>query len=206
MYLAKVHIAPEKAANPYELHRALWELFPDMPDEQRQFLFRVEQQSRQSGAQVLLQTEVQPISSSEHTRCLACKSIEYRFGESQSLRFRLRANPVKSVKDEGKGTVTRNGTTYVKSVRVPLIDEEQQQQWLAKKLNQIGAQLSAINVIQETPLYFRKSKEKRSGKIQSVLFEGILQVTDPVLFAQALRQGIGPAKSFGMGLLSVAAA
>uniref|UniRef100_UPI00214741E7 type I-E CRISPR-associated protein Cas6/Cse3/CasE n=1 Tax=Endozoicomonas sp. ONNA2 TaxID=2828741 RepID=UPI00214741E7 len=120
------------------------------------------------------------------------------------LRFRLRCNPVRSVKDERRGEVTRNGTTYTRSVRVPLIREEQQQQWLEKKLRQAGAQLLAVNVVQEAPLYFRKKREKRGGKIQPVLFEGVLQIEAPQQFSNALISGFGPAKSFGMGLLSLA--
>jgi len=38
----------------------------------------------------------------------------------------------------------------------------------------------------------------------AVLFEGTLKVTDPDAFANALARGIGPAKAFGFGLLSVA--
>ncbi|MGY0216640.1 type I-E CRISPR-associated protein Cas6/Cse3/CasE [Endozoicomonadaceae bacterium StTr2] len=205
MYLAKVHIAPEKSRNAYELHRALWQLFPDRPNDDRSFLFRVENQSRLSGAQVLLQSQLEPATSAEHVRCLATKTIDYRFQHNQQLRFRLRCNPVKAVKDERKGTITRNGKTYTRSVRVPLINEEDQQQWLEKKLQQAGARLLAVTIVQEAPLYFRKVREQRSGKVQPVLFEGILQVDDPVSFQQAVVDGIGPAKSFGMGLLSLAA-
>ena len=39
---------------------------------------------------------------------------------------------------------------------------------------------------------------------QAVRFEGVLQVVDPVAFQQTLRCGIGSAKGFGFGLLSLA--
>jgi CRISPR system Cascade subunit CasE len=48
-----------------------------------------------------------------------------------------------------------------------------------------------------------KSKEERM-KFRSALLEGTLRVTDPPAFAQAIASGIGPAKAFGFGLLSVA--
>ena len=38
----------------------------------------------------------------------------------------------------------------------------------------------------------------------AVRFEGVLQVVDPVAFQQTLRRGIGSAKGFGFGLLSIA--
>ncbi|WP_257275564.1 type I-E CRISPR-associated protein Cas6/Cse3/CasE [Endozoicomonas sp. SESOKO4] len=205
MYLAKVHIAPAKSNNAYELHRALWQLFPDRPNDNRTFLFRVESLSRAFGAQVLMQSHLKPADSGEHVRCLATKVVNYQFQQGQQLRFRLRCNPVKAVKDERKGTVTRNGRTHIRSVRVPLISEEQQQQWLSSKLKQSGVCLQAVNIVQENPLYFRKTREKRSGKVQPVLFEGLVLVDDPTALQTAVVEGIGPAKSFGMGLLSLAA-
>lgn len=41
---------------------------------------------------------------------------------------------------------------------------------------------------------------------EGLVFEGILEVADPERFATAVRQGIGPAKAYGYGLLSVATA
>ena len=46
----------------------------------------------------------------------------------------------------------------------------------------------------------------RAITIASVLFDGILQVEDAVRLGEALRTGIGRAKSYGQGLLSVASA
>lgn len=37
-----------------------------------------------------------------------------------------------------------------------------------------------------------------------VRFDGLLCVTDPETLVEAVRQGIGPAKAFGFGLLSLA--
>ena len=40
----------------------------------------------------------------------------------------------------------------------------------------------------------------------AVIFEGLLRITDTNAFLQTLVQGIGPAKAFGFGLLSLARA
>ena len=90
-------------------------------------------------------------------------------------------------------------------MRVPLLLEEQQLAWLERKL-QGFAQLETLIVQPEPILYFRKPKEGRTGKIQTVIFDGILTVTDTESFDRQLKQGIGPAKAFGCGLLSVAGA
>lgn len=42
------------------------------------------------------------------------------------------------------------------------------------------------------------------GELFSVRFDGILTVTDQALFRTTLEKGIGSAKGFGFGLLSIA--
>jgi len=83
------------------------------------------------------------------------------------------------------------------------LHEEQQQAWLERKL-QAFAQLETLIVQPEPVLYFRKAKEGRSGKIQTVMFDGVLTVTDAEAFNSQVTKGIGPAKAFGCGLLSLA--
>ena len=43
----------------------------------------------------------------------------------------------------------------------------------------------------------------RTAGFSSVDFEGLIEVTDPGLFVNALYQGIGPAKAFGCGLMLI---
>jgi len=205
MYLSKIHIPWAACKNNYELHQALWRLFPNRDNENRGFLFRVELLEKGIGAKVLMQSITPPQLSENSPIILDTKTYHPEFLSGQRLRFRLRANPVKTIKDETKGTVEKKGKIFTKTVRVPLIHEEQQQAWLERKL-QGFAQLETLTIQPEPVLYFRKVKEKRSGKIQPVLFEGILTITKPELFILSVKQGIGPAKAFGCGLLSIAKA
>ena len=46
----------------------------------------------------------------------------------------------------------------------------------------------------------------RDGEFLAVRFDGLLAVTDPALFRNTLQTGIGSAKAFGFGLLSLAPA
>lgn len=204
MYLSKIHIPWQQAKNPYQFHQALWKLFPGYEDAERDFLFRVEQFQSGVGAQVLLQSVIKP-EGNEQSPLLLAQPREFVLNVSngQRLRFRLRANPIKTIKDSGKGTVEKKGKTFTKTVRVPLLHEEQQQAWLERKLQDF-AQLESLIVQPEPVLYFRKAKEGRSGKIQLVMFDGVLTVTDAEAFKTQATQGIGPAKAFGCGLLSIA--
>ena len=203
MYLSKIHIPWTLAKNSYELHQALWRLFPERDDEQRDFLFRVESLEKGMGTKVLLQSETKPELFESSPVVLGSRDYNPLFQKGQRLRFRLRVNPIKTIKDSNKGTVEKKGKTYTKTVRVPLLHEEQQQAWLERKFQDF-AQLDTLIIQPEPVLYFRKIKEKRSGKIQPVLFEGILIVSEPELFFAQLQKGIGPAKAFGCGLLSIA--
>lgn len=205
MYLNKVYIPWQQAKNPYQLHQALWHLFPGHENDDRTFLFRVEQQQKGAGTQVLMQSVLMPESNEPSPQVLANRKYDLQLQNGQRLRFRLRANPIKTIKDNRKGTVEKKGKTYTKTVRVPLLHEEQQQAWLERKLNDC-ASLESLLIQPESVLYFRKSKENRSGKIQPVLFDGILTITDAKGFLDQLQQGIGPAKAFGCGLLTVARA
>lgn len=203
MYLSKIHIPWLHAQNPYQLHQALWRLFPGCEQADRDFLFRVEQLQKGIGAQVLMQSTTQPQSNEQSPALLAQREYVLNVQNGQRLRFRLRANPIKTIKDSSKGTVEKKGKIFTKTVRVPLLHEEQQQAWLERKL-QAFAQLETLIVQPEPILYFRKAKEGRSGKIQTVMFDGVLTVTDAEAFNNEIMRGIGPAKAFGCGLLSVA--
>jgi CRISPR system Cascade subunit CasE len=205
MYLSKIHIPWPQAQNPYQLHQALWRLFPGHEDADREFLFRVEQLQRGVGAHILMQSTIQPHSVEQSPIILNWREYVVNIPNGQRLRFRLRANPIKTIKDSSKGTIEKQGKTFTKTVRVPLVSEEQQQAWLERKL-QSFAQLESLIVQPEPVLYFRKAKEGRSGKIQTVMFDGILTVTNAEVLSQVTRQGIGPAKAFGCGLLSIARA
>lgn len=203
MFLSKVHIPWQQAKNPYQFHQALWRLFPGYEDAERDFLFRVEQIQTGAGASVLLQSAVKPEASEQSPLLIAQREFALNILNGQRLRFRLRANPIKTIKDSSKGTVEKKGKTFTKTVRVPLLLEEQQQAWLERKLQDF-AQLETLIVQPEPVTYFRKAKEDRSGKIQTVLFDGIMTVTDSTKFELQILYGIGPAKAFGCGLLSVA--
>lgn len=211
MHLSKVRVDWSHARNAYSLHKALWTLFPDQPRESRKareqdrqgFLFRVEQRRTGHAALVLLQSRAAPESAADGVR-LECppKVVEPAFSVGQMLRFRLTANPVKTIRDEGG---RKNAKGEVKSCRVPLLKEEEQAQWLIRHLEPAAeVTVEALICRPELPLYFRKGSYH--AKIKPVMFDGALTVKDPDALRDLIRNGIGPAKGLGCGLLSVARA
>ena len=197
MYLSRLLLTGKQLHNPYEIHRTLWLAFPDAAEQSRDFLFRVEQRSSRQ-VQVLVQSQRQPIANVENARLLASKSLELHLREGSQLHFLLVANPVKTIADEQRRLDSKG---EIKKCRVPLIKEEEQMAWLKRKLE--GAALvNSMEIEKQLPLYFRKGG--KMGKIQPYTFKGILQVQDAPALQDLLQIGIGHAKAFGCGLLSLA--
>jgi CRISPR system Cascade subunit CasE len=201
MYLSKILINGPACRNPYEIHRVLWKLFLEDADANRDFLFRVGHSDR-NHAEVLMQSKKKPERSSVEVKILAWKEFPLTLHAGQRLRFFLTANPIKTINDES-GRTKADGET--KKCRVPLIREEDQRVWIERKF-QNAASFETLIIDPVFPLRFRKGKEDRAGKIQPVSFQGILNVKTPEEMTELVQNGIGPAKAFGCGLLSLARA
>ena len=188
MYLSRITWDTKATRNPYEVHRALWEGFPGLNDANRPFLYRIRRDSRDRAVDALVQSTIEPRPPRDaRCRILGLKTFDPRPSSGQVLRFLLCANPVKRLSRE--------------RCRVPLGREDQQIDWLAGKLAPCARVLEA-HVTARKDLCFRK--RSIAGKIVTVTFTGFLQVEDPDELVGRICDGIGPAKAFGCGLLSVA--
>lgn len=221
MRLFRIHLNPRckearrDLADPYQMHATLCRAF--FPEVTRcppgSLLWRLEPETDAEGrARVLVQSREIPdwsrilvpewLAQDEPGKALAFDAIQ----AGQMLRFRLRANPCKTVQGKRQG----------------LVHPGAQRDWLARKGEQHGFALPESS----TPDYFdfMQSAEGRAYpdvrvshqqllkgsqhegnaiRIYSVLFEGNLTVTDPARFRAALETGIGHGKVMGLGLLSV---
>ena len=196
MYLSKVLLQPHGLHNAWQWHRALWTLFPDRANgEPLPCLYRIEAMNLAEGAQLLMQSAEKPQLKSAKARVLAQKEFEPHFITGQRLRFRLQANPTKKISDQQNPK---------RKIRVPFIKEADQQAWIQRKFaNAATLKTEEMLIRNHPPTYFQQGR--RGGKIVTVYFEGMLVVNDAEKLNQQLRKGIGSAKSFGCGLLSLAA-
>lgn len=200
MYFSKWLLKSNKPVDPYQLHRKIWQLFPDKADDERSFLFRVESIGQKCEQLILLQSISQPQATSEELVLLkGPKEINLDMIAGNSYRFMLCANPTKKINDKA-GKPHNQG-----KVRVPLIHDEEIVAWLKKQLEG-SAEIHSVELVQKNLLHFYKNKsgDKHVGKIQTVTFLGILTAEDPELLSKKISTGIGPAKSFGCGLLTLA--
>jgi CRISPR system Cascade subunit CasE len=207
---------------PYEMHQTLWSTgFRNFGKEELgRVLFRIDTDRCGLAPIVLLQSERSPDWSALPANFLIeppqCKPFDVPLRTGQRLRFRLRANPTKKVgtssKEERLAGKKENGQ------RISLFREEDQIAWLLHKGEeggfripgqwvevQDGRRIASFRVEVVPEGWVRCGKNGHTeGRFFAVRFDGLLEVTDPVKFLEILRAGIGSAKGFGFGLLSLA--
>lgn len=204
MYLTRLILDPRCAqarrdlADAYDMHRTLSRAFVTGDAEQpTRFLWRLERdtnpwthptvlvQSRHAGAWDSLQSLPGYLQKPAES-----KAVElYKHVQAGTYRFRLMANP----------TVTRLGKRY------GLMDEVTQLEWLKRQGARHGFAVKA-GVVSASDLLESKRKPGNNITVQQVCFDGMLEVREPSDVRKALLDGIGPAKAFGCGLLSLARA
>lgn len=194
MYLSRIvlnnsRVAQNWSSNPYRVHQRLLLAF----DQEPRLLFRLEEEDERR--QILVQSHCEPDWASAFSdlavlqREVEWKAFHLRLSLGGMYSFRLMANP----------TVKRDGS------RLGLLREEEQQAWLTRKLAEVGATLLTGCT--------RASRMQRSDKGPAknnatqthlaVLFEGVLRVEDPQRLVEAVERGVGAAKAYGFGLLSL---
>lgn len=120
-----------------------------------------------------------------------------RIQNGSAWRFRLTANPTKSIKASEPG---RRGTVCAH------ITPEYQLKWLLDRCEAHGFSIDPEEVIvtkNQWQRFYKGEQRKKPVSLLAVTFEGILTVTDEVRFRQTLVKGIGRGKAFGLGLLTV---
>jgi CRISPR system Cascade subunit CasE len=197
-------------ADSQRLHMRIMHMFQDTQRESNRVLYRVE------GVDVpivIVQAESRPnttVLPNDYVRAAVRvrDDLEDAFGHihnGQKLHFRLRANVTKKLATQQQS----NGK------RIAITDSQEQVEWLLRKGQLSGFVVLpdpfaidgyAITVIDEGKFHGVKRKHVTSNKLThaGVRYEGTLEVTDVQLFVDALRNGIGPAKAYGFGLMSVA--
>lgn len=123
-----------------------------------------------------------------------------RLKQGQVWQFRLCANPVRSSFKE-KNQKSGRGKVFAH------VTHDQQRQWLIKKSELCGFMLEedAFDVVETKWLQFSKGYKRRAKvSLHIVTFEGVLTVTNVERFKQTLVYGIGRAKAYGCGMLTIA--
>lgn len=225
MHLFRIHLNPRckearrDLADPYQMHATLCRAFfpPEAACPPSALLWRQEPETDREGRpRVLIQARAKPdwsrspapdwLAQAEPGIDLVQKLALDTVQIGQRFRFRLRANPCKTV--QGK--------------RTGLVHPEAQQAWLVRKGEQHGFVLPESSApdyfdylnspqgraypdvrISHVELLTGRQHGGNAISVYSALFEGRLAVSDPAKFRSALETGIGHGKVMGLGLLSV---
>ena len=211
MYLSRLRLIPHNRkarrdlADPYRLHQTL----TAVAGNDDRLLFRAEPEAP-GGPAVLVQTLAAPdwrALPDGYARVDGPKPFEPRLVQGQRLRFRLVANPTVKKQRDGK----KHGA------RVPLVHPRAPEghpevtagylDWIERKAGAAGLAIDADRLV-GAPFEVRTRKRGRSGDhrvtLFGVRFDGVATVADSVALSEAVRSGVGPAKGFGFGLLSIA--
>lgn len=206
MYLSRLRINTSRlaalwTANPYRVHQRLMMACDGDP----RLLFRIEDTFEKT--QILVQSHVEPnwpfaFADLDVLRCTPeHKMFDLFLQPGRIYRFRLLANPaiVKTIQ-RGDGSKEKN--------RLGLFKEEDQRTWLMRKFEGGGAKLVSAVIAPRGLQRCTKNPAKNGGVAThyAVLFEGVLKVQNSELLTAAVESGVGPAKGFGFGLLSLAPA
>jgi len=117
-----------------------------------------------------------------------------RIGNGDIFRFRLTANPVHSLMP--KNGKSERGKIYGQ------VTVEQQKSWLQKRSEKNGFELIHFDVASRGERNFKRNNETVTLTVAT--FEGVLKVIDADALRQVLMQGLGRAKAYGCGLMTVA--
>ncbi|MFQ3583258.1 MAG: type I-E CRISPR-associated protein Cas6/Cse3/CasE [Chloracidobacterium sp.] len=221
IYLSKLtfdttnHRVFQLLRSPYRVHAAIMRAFPpnhqpreETPDRSQRVLFRIEPPFPPSRplATVLVQSLLPPDWKPLGLELGSSLSVEERFFAPEfragdQFWFRLRANP--TIRRRARGNCLKLGR------RQGIYGREKLLTWLARKGVDGGASFSLSEpeprIIDEGYWKAQKGQHHRQViTIHTVLFEGKLTVTSPELFLETLKFGIGSAKGFGCGMVSLA--
>lgn len=207
--------------NPHAMHAAVSAAFPpDIDSTEARLLWRIDRNRNEnvlyivgpekptaSGIVEQAGYDTRPAQSLDYTRFLGT------LRKGQRWRFELLANPTYSKANNGKrGKVKAH------------VSVEHQLEWLYSRADKAGFALAprandAVSederarwsvedetaIVERRTLNFRKGENRRHIRIATARYRGTLEVTDPQLLHSTLTQGIGRARGYGCGLMTLAA-
>ncbi|MGW0252083.1 type I-E CRISPR-associated protein Cas6/Cse3/CasE [Nocardia goodfellowii] len=224
MYLSRIPLNPARAgtrrflSSPHVTHGAVMKSFPpgtlDTTVGEGRLLWRIDKNSNDVHLYVVSPAEPDfthiieqagwPTTGAWATRKYG--QLLDKLAPGQHWHFRLTANPVRNAKNRSDPDTARDRG------KVTSLKADEQLDWLRRKTIGAGFALAEagpaadreddVRIInRETRVFARGS---RNVTLSRATFEGVLEVTDPDLLRTTLVQGIGRARGYGCGLLTLA--
>ena len=191
-------------------HHLVWSLFADVPDRQRDFLWREMAQGT-----FLILSARKP----QDHHALFVVDEPKRFAPvltpGDQLRFSLRANPVVRRRRDTLGLSSTKHDVVMDALRALPSGEranhrqsairEQGFGWLQRQGKRAGFEVRIDDVQIDGYQQHRlgRKNSSRSMSFSTLDFEGVLEVRDPEALLANIARGFGPAKAYGCGLMLI---
>lgn len=227
MYLSRFRIngvrrgARHLLQSPQRMHAAVLSAFPPLDAGTERVLWRVDQTAhdvtlyivgpRRPDLSHLVEQAGWPTTETWQTASYG--GFLDRLVAGQRFTFRLTANPVHAIRKpsediESTGRDGRRGRVTAH------VSAHHQEQWLLERSSRHGFLVDTdergprLRISRRTSVTFRRGGSDgtrgREVSIAQAQFDGVLEVTDPDTLRSALTEGIGRAKAYGCGLLTLA--
>ena len=226
MYISRIELAVRRleamrlVSSPYRLHAAVEASMPNCSahgDEAGRVLWRIDEAPREDAIWLYIVSPKQPDLASIAAQTGDIDSCEWatkdygsvlrRLQAGQVWQFRLKANPVRKVQVD-LGRVERPGVVGTIQGHVT---EAQQRSWLFKRAERGGFTVCCddegnerMRVSQRRREEFQRGSEKVT--LATAQYDGLLEVLDAEAFRKTLACGLGRARGFGCGLMTIAPA
>jgi CRISPR system Cascade subunit CasE len=216
MYISRVKLdaalrsTRSALANPQQMHAMVAQCFDASPErrgsgrdsERQRPLWRID--TLKGSTYLLVVSAMAPdftlllpqLSSAMHSEALVKDYDAFlaRLAAGKTMRFRLCANPVHSVMQAGspeaRGKIFGHVTV------------QQQKNWLEQRSLKYGFELLSFDVVSRGERRFKRQKATVTLTVAN--YEGLLAIRNADLLKAALVEGIGRAKAYGCGLLTLA--
>ena len=196
MFLSKIELdlkspsARQSLRNANDMHRNLQALFSSSREESG-LLYRLYKAG--SGMFVYMLSEAEPSAvTGNGITVVGSGNVDGyidSFCDGQVYSFNLLAVPCKKVASEGSKNSRRRNLT----------NREEREQWLESKGKAGGFEILQLQMRNGESLFIRK--KDNHFRLNSVMFSGILKITDGETFKMTYKKGVGPEKAYGMGML-----
>ena len=220
--------------NLQNMHRTVSKAFPAIeadaaapyherktPRSEYNLLHRLDFDARSGKAVLLVQSNIAPdwsFLNEDYAVRVECKTVHEQYSNVENgmrLLFRLQANPTKRVGKSDSRADEKYKPSETEKIRrrVELRTDEEKIGWLKRKGEDCGFRLTDVRIKDAvenavahslSKQFGRRGRDDRKMTFGSVVYEGVLQVTDVEKFREALQTGIGTGKAYGFGLLSIA--
>lgn len=217
MFLTQMHLNPARRgtrhllASPQRMHAAVMLAFPpgtEVTSEEGRVLWRVDRDRTNHTLYIsspqepdlthLVEQAGWPASPTTGWRTTSTDAFRERLTKGQDWVFRLTANPVHSRRpaDGGRGKIYGHVTA------------EQQEQWFQSRSETWGFEITSCAIRDRRRVTFARHSDgsSRPVTLSMVTFDGTLRVAEPDTLRAALVVGVGRAKGYGCGLITLAPA